>query len=167
MQRPPVTTIHEHRLFLLALARRLGGGRLDPEDLTQDVLERWLRRAPDVGNPRGWMLVVLRHLVVDRLRRRRTRGVILSDAADRVAAEIETAPWWHELDAGAVERELAHLPPALRATFRMFAFEARSYRQIADDQHIARATVGVRISRARALLRRRMTERAGRRAAMR
>jgi len=155
---PSSSAIHEHRHFVVTVARRLGRGRFDPEDLAQDVLERWLRapRSAQIANPQGWMRVVLRHLLIDRLRRGRSAQLILTDGSNEAAAEPEPAPWWHDLDVGAVERELSSLSPPLRDTFRMFAFEARSYKQIARQLNIAVATVGVRISRARALLKQRL-----------
>jgi DNA-directed RNA polymerase specialized sigma24 family protein len=105
------------------------------------------------------MQVVLRRLVIDRLRRRRTSRLIFSERVDQVAVETQAAPWWHDLEVDTVEGELAHLPSALRDTFRMFCFEARDYKQIARQQNVAIGTVGARISRARALLRQRLSER--------
>lgn len=155
-------SLHEHRRFVIGAARRLGRGELDPEDLAQDVLERWLRTAPErgaVSNPRGWMLVVLRHLVIDRRRRRRLVQVEPDGGIDEVSVEVEPRPWWYGVSIDAVERELAALPAALRETFRLFAFEARSYKQIARQLGIAPGTVGARINRARSLIRHRLVSR--------
>lgn len=154
--------IAEHRQFVVGMARGMGRGRIDPDDLAQDVLERWLRsssRHPPVNNPRAWLVVVLRRLVIDRLRRQRASPEISIDCATVAAEERAAAPWWTDLDAKAIEHELSHLPPALRETFELFTFEAKSYREIATQLKIAMGTVGVRISRARALLKRRFTER--------
>ncbi|TMQ16847.1 MAG: RNA polymerase sigma factor [Deltaproteobacteria bacterium] len=158
----PVSMIHEHRRYVVGLARRFGRGCSDPEDLAQDVLERWVRSAPyraPVDNPQAWMGVVLRHLIIDRLRHNRAARVVVNDEVDGVAAETAARPWWQDLDTSAIEREVSALPPALRETFRMFAFESRSYKDIARQLNIAKGTVGVRISRARALLKQRLTER--------
>jgi RNA polymerase sigma-70 factor (ECF subfamily) len=153
--------LNEHREFVMRLARHLGRGRVDPEDLAQDVLERWLRCSPRAGsihNPQAWMAVVLRRLLIDRMRRRHAAREVPVDAATPLAAEREARPWWRELDDDAVERELSTLPAALRETFQLFTFEARSYEQIARDLKIAKGTVGTRISRARALLKQRLIE---------
>jgi DNA-directed RNA polymerase specialized sigma24 family protein len=101
---------------------------------------------------------VLRRLVVDRLRRRRTAAEVPADCAALPGAEPDAPPWWSDLPAGVLQRELGRLPPTLRETFELFSFQARSYQQIADQQNIAMGTVGTRINRARALLRRRLTE---------
>lgn len=152
----------ELRRFAVGLARRLGRGAFDPEDLAHEVLERWLRCAPGlpaVANPRAWITVVLRRLLVDRMRRRRAAAEVPADCAGFAMAEPDAAPWWQQLEVGAVRRELGRLPPALRETFELFSFEARSYQQIAYQLNIATGTVGTRISRARALLRRRLIAR--------
>jgi RNA polymerase sigma-70 factor (ECF subfamily) len=153
--------LHEHRRFMIRLARQLGRGRVDAEDLAQDVLERWLRSAHDgaIHNPQAWMAVVLRRLMIDQLRRQRAAREVAVDDAAALVVEREIGPWWHELDADIVERELSQLPATLRQTFALFTFEARSYEQIARDLKIAKGTVGTRISRARALLKQRLTER--------
>jgi RNA polymerase sigma-70 factor, ECF subfamily len=156
-------TIAEHRRFLVKLARGLGRGQIDPEDLAHDVLERWVRSAPrmssPIANPQAWMTVVVRRLLVDRLRRQRASPEISADGTGLVAVESEATPWWNHLDADVVTRELSGLPLALRETFELFSFEGRSYRQIAGQLNIAKGTVGVRISRARALLKQRLVER--------
>ena len=154
--------LDDHRQFVMRLARHLGRGRVDPEDLAQDVLERWLRNSADAGsihNPQAWMAVVLRRLLIDRIRRRRAAREVPVDDTAALTADRVVSTWWRELDDDAVERELSTLPAALRETFELFTFEARSYDQIARDLKIAKGTVGTRISRARALLRQRLIAR--------
>jgi RNA polymerase sigma factor (sigma-70 family) len=166
---------------MVGLAQSLARGRVDAEDLAQDVFERWLRSVPHprveaandpadaapassaVANPQAWMALVLRRLLIDRLRRQ-SRELVLHRIAPPVTAsadERDSKPWWAELDPSAIEHELGRLPPALRETFRLFTFKRRSYAQIARELAIAPATVGTRISRARALLKQRLTARAG------
>ena len=152
----------ELRRFAVMLARRLGRGQFDAEDLAHEALERWLRSAPQlaaVANPRAWITVVLRRLLVDRLRRRRAAAEVFADCTALAVIEPDTAPWWQQIEVGVVRRELGRLPPALRETFELFSFEARSYQEIAYQLNIAMGTVGTRISRARALLKRRLSER--------
>jgi RNA polymerase sigma-70 factor (ECF subfamily) len=149
------------RRFAVMVARRLGRGQFDPEDLAHEALERWLRGAPRltaVANPRAWITVVLRRLLVDRMRRRRAAAEVSTDCAALAMVEPDAQPWWHHIEVGVVRRELGRLPPALRLTFELFSFEARSYQEIAYQLNIATGTVGTRISRARALLRRWLLE---------
>ena len=149
------------RRYAVVLARKLCRGQFDPEDLAHEVLERWLRYAPrmaPVVDPRAWVTVVLRRLLVDRLRRRRAAAEVPTEGMALAVVEPEPAPWWCDIELGVLRRELGRLPPALRETFELFSFQARSYQQIACELNIAMGTVGTRISRARALLRRRLSD---------
>jgi RNA polymerase sigma-70 factor (ECF subfamily) len=148
------------RRYAVLLARKLSRGQFDPEDLAHEVLERWLRYAPHapVVDPRAWVTVVLRRLLVDRLRRRRAAAEVPTEGMALAVVEPEPAPWWCDIELGVLRRELRRLPPALRETFELFSFQARSYQQIACELNIAMGTVGTRISRARALLRRRLSD---------
>ena len=146
------------RRYAVMLARKLSRGQFDPEDLAHEVLVRWLR-TPRVGvDPRAWVTVVLRRLLVDRLRRRRAAAEVPAEGMALAVVEPEPMPWWCDIELAVVRRELGRLPPALRETFELFSFQARSYQQIACALNIAMGTVGTRISRARALLRRRLSD---------
>lgn len=156
-----IDAIREHCEFVHGLARALSRGRADHEDLAQEAMERWLRARPGLPtgtNHQAWLTTVLRNLLIDRLRRRATRREQPIDSA-RIPATSHAAPWWQELGAADVDRELAKLPSRQRATFRMFAFEGKSYDEIAGQQAIARSTVGTRILRARQRLRELLEER--------
>ncbi|MBK7535664.1 MAG: RNA polymerase sigma factor [Myxococcales bacterium] len=144
--------LRESWKYLVALARRFGRGGLDPEDLAQDVFERWLRAAPGLApsiRPRAWMTVVLRNLAIDRVRRRRAAPELLADCARVPANDGEAAPWWRELNLVEVSAALEELPPALRTTFVLFEVEDKTYDQIAQELQISKSTVGVRVLRAR------------------
>jgi RNA polymerase sigma-70 factor, ECF subfamily len=147
------------RRYAVMLARKLTRGQFDPEDLAHEVLERWLRRMPrGPVDPRAWVTVVLRRLLVDRLRRRRAAAEVPAEGMALAVVEPDPVPWWCDIELAAVHRELGRLPPALRETFELFSFQARSYQQIAGELNIAMGTVGARINRARALLRRRLSD---------
>jgi RNA polymerase sigma-70 factor (ECF subfamily) len=138
------------------MARRIGNGCLDPEDLAQEVLERWTRaapRLPPTTNPLAWMIVVLRRLAIDQLRHQRVTAPVAADDSRLATAEREPAPWWLELELADVVRVLGELPEPLRGTFRRFAIDGQSYHEIASELQISPATVGVRVLRARRKLR--------------
>src|SRR5882672_5393153 len=128
------------RRYAVMLARKLSRGQFDPEDLAHEVLERWLRCAPraaPVVDPHAWVAVVLRRLLVDRLRRRRAAAEVPAEGMALAAVEPEPVPWWCNIELGVLRRELGRLPPALRETFELFSFQARSYQQIAGELNIA------------------------------
>lgn len=156
--------LREHWNYLAAMARRFRGGRLEPEDLAQEVFERWLRAAPGLApsiSPRAWMTVALRNLAIDGMRRRRSCPAAVGDCAHVPAIEREAAPWWSELEAVDVASMLGALPPALRATFVLFELEGKNYQQISRDLQISKSTVGVRLLRARRRLKQMLTARSG------
>lgn len=147
---------------MVKLAHRIGRGSLDAEDLAQEVLERWTRAAPHLppnANPRAWMTVVLRRLAIDQLRRRSVWSTVSADERRLPEVDREPSPWWHELDVTDVVRVLGELPETLRGAFQQFALEGKSYDEIARDLRIAKATVGVRVLRARLQLRRLLSAR--------
>lgn len=142
----------EHREYIVRMARRLGRGQLDPEDLAHDVLERWTRASPRLPantNPLAWMTVVLRRHAIDQLRRRGVWAAVTADDRQLPAVEVDPPAWWLELGITDVASVLGELPAALRVTFQRFELEGKSYDEIASELRIARATVGVRVLRAR------------------
>lgn len=142
-----------HYSFLLGLARKLCRSHFDPEDLVQDTLEKavhHLHELPADANHRAWMARVLTNLFLDRARRRAARPVETAIDDDAVASTAPDArAWWEDLDADAVRAKVRELPPELREAFTLFAFEGRSYVEIAAQLGIAKATVGTRVLRAR------------------
>jgi RNA polymerase sigma-70 factor (ECF subfamily) len=154
--------VREHWQYVVGVARRFGHGRLDPEDLAQDVFERWAREAPRLPpttNRLAWMTVVLRRLAIDQLRRRRVSSKAFHECSLVLAAEHDPAPWWLELETVDVARVLGELPGAERAAFELFELQGKSYEEIARALGIAKATVGVRLLRARRRLKRLLSAR--------
>ncbi len=117
---------------LLAVGRRMLGGRREAEDLVHDVfLEAW-RRAdgydPSRGSVRAWLLVRLRSRAMDR-HRAASGGPMPIDQLDERAAEGEDpalAP-----DRAAVRRALERLPSEQRAVLELGYFHGLSSSEIA------------------------------------
>jgi len=143
----------EHGDYVRALARKLCRSQVDPDDLAQDLFERVLRTdMPDGANERAWISRIMHNLFIDKLRRRAARP------EQPVDAEIPEAPreervWWEMLTEREVRAKLALLPEDQRVTFELFAFQGKSYDEIAAKLKIAKNTVGTRILRARTRLR--------------
>jgi RNA polymerase sigma-70 factor, ECF subfamily len=153
----------EHGEYLQGLARRLCRTNLDPDDLLQDVFEKTVRSPasiPDGANERAWLSRVMHNLFIDKLRRKHARREepMTSDVA---GLNDDTGPWWEKLTAEEVRAQLNKLPEDQRATFELFAFEGRSYDEIAAALNIAKGTVGSRILRARTRLKELLTKERG------
>ena len=71
--------VNEHGAAMLAYATRLTNDRAEAEDIVQDALVRawraWHRvgLGPEDGSLRGWLLTIVRNLVIDKKRARSSR----------------------------------------------------------------------------------------------
>lgn len=147
--------------ILRVVARGLSRDPGEIEDLVQDAYERALRSIDKIdpgGNPRGWMVTILHNLHIDRCRRRaRMKPHVSCDEVPIAAPELAPAPAWSAITADDVRRATARLPDELRITYSMFALEGRSYQEVSEALGIPKATVGTRLSRARARLKELLT----------
>lgn len=151
-----------HGAFLTGLAHQLCRGQLDPEDLVQDVFEKTMQGAhaiPAGANERAWLARVLRNVFIDRLRRISARREQPIEEDHEMTGESDA--WWAALTTEAIREQLAKLPADQRVTFERFAFEGKSYDEIAAELAIAKGTVGTRILRARLRLRELLTAERG------
>jgi RNA polymerase sigma-70 factor (ECF subfamily) len=147
---------------LRAVARNLVRNATEVEDLVQDVFEKALRsldRIDLAANPRGWMVTILHNLHIDRCRQRaRMRPHVPCDEVPiAFVPEDSDVPVWSAITTEDVRRAAANLPDDLREVYVMFALEGRSYIEVADRLGIPKATVGTRLSRARARLKQLLT----------
>jgi RNA polymerase sigma-70 factor (ECF subfamily) len=142
---------------LFAVARGLCRDPAAADDLVQDTLERALRSIATLDlehNPRSWLVAILYNLHIDRCRQRaRAQPHIPCDDLPLVAPDPDV-PRWSTLTADDVLRAAQRLPDELRAVYLLFAFERRSYVEISAALRIPKSTVGTRVLRARAHLKR-------------
>ncbi|MBL8627159.1 MAG: RNA polymerase sigma factor [Myxococcales bacterium] len=146
----------EHAAFLRGLARKLCRGTFDPEDLVQDVLMKAVAnfdRLPADVNHGAWMARVMQNLFIDRLRSRASQRPIPIDDVVVAAPPPDEPTWWERLAREDVAAAVKQLPPELGRAFELFAFEGRSYKEIAAALDVPVATVGTRVLRARRRLR--------------
>ena len=163
LRRRTEALFRDHGTYLQGLARRLCRSHFDPDDLVQDVLEKTVRSPqaiPPGANERAWLSRVLHNLFIDRLRRKQARR------EDPIAVEVPAAPgeehaWWESLTLGDIRAKLEQISEEQRVTFELFAFEGKSYDEIAARLGIAKATVGTRILRARTRLKELLTKERG------
>lgn len=141
---------------LLAVALRLCGHPADATDLVQDTYERALgaipRLRPDT-NLAAYLVTVLHHLFIDRVRRRKVEGLADPSALDAaVAPEPDAPPQWLQIEDEQLAAAVARLEPDFRDVFVLHA-RGLSYQEIATRLGIPRPTVGTRLARARRKLR--------------
>ena len=158
----------EHRSELIAHASRILKDRAKAEEVIQDALIKVMLAAPELestDHALGYMHRTIENLCIDifRIEGRRPNLVLLDDSA----AELEST--WVDNedhvdviaaadDAAIVRQALAMLSPAERAALVMWEMEGRSTSEIAAELGIKESAVRHTVSRARASLRRVMSE---------
>jgi RNA polymerase sigma factor (sigma-70 family) len=158
----------EHRSELIAHASRILKDRAKAEEVIQDALIKVMLAAPELestDHALGYMHRTIENLCIDifRIEGRRPNLVVLDDAS----AELEST-WVDNKDhvdviaaaddAAIVRQALAMLSPAERAALVMWEMEGRSTSEIASELGIKESAVRHTVSRARASLRKVMSE---------
>ena len=158
----------EHRSELIAHASRILKDSAKAEEVIQDALIKVMLAAPELestDHALGYMHRTIENLCIDifRIEGRRPNLVVLDDAS----AELEST--WIDNedhvdviaaadDAAIVRQALAMLSPAERAALVMWEMEGRSTAEIAAELGIKESAVRHTVSRARASLRKVMSE---------
>jgi RNA polymerase sigma factor (sigma-70 family) len=158
----------EHRSELIAHASRILKDSAKAEEVIQDALIKVMLAAPELeseDHALGYMHRTIENLCIDifRMEGRRPNLVVLDDSS----AELEST--WVDSkdyvdviaaadDAAIVRQALAMLSPAERAALVMWEMEGRSTKEIAAELGIKESAVRHTVSRARASLRRVMSE---------
>jgi RNA polymerase sigma factor (sigma-70 family) len=158
----------EHRTELHAHASRVLKDYARAEEVIQDALIKVMLAAPELesaDHALSYMHRTIENLCIDifRIEGRRPNLVVLDDAT----AEVEST--WRENndhsdaiaaadDAAIVRQALAMLSPAERAALVMWEMEGRSTEEIARELGIKESAVRHTVSRARASLRRVLSE---------
>ena len=158
----------EHRSELIAHASRILKDRAKAEEVIQDALIKVMLAAPELestDHALGYIHRTIENLCIDifRIEGRRPNLVVLDDAS----SELEST-WVDNKDhvdviaaaddAAIVRQALAMLSPAERAALVMWEMEGRSTSEIASELGIKESAVRHTVSRARASLRKVMSE---------
>jgi RNA polymerase sigma factor (sigma-70 family) len=158
----------EHRSELLAHANRVLKDSAKAEEITQDALIKFMLAAPELASDDhalSYLHRTIENLCIDlfRIEGRRPHLVLLDDATAEVEAQWQddgdhSAVLSAAEDAAIVRQALSMLSPAERAALVMWEVEGRSTEEIAAELGIKTAAVRHTVSRARASLRRILSE---------
>jgi RNA polymerase sigma factor (sigma-70 family) len=158
----------EHRSELLAHANRVLKDSAKAEELTQDSLIKFMLAAPELESEEhalSYLHRTIENLCIDyfRMEGRRPNLVVIDDAQAEVEATWQVSGDHSEVisqaeDAAIIRQALALLSPAERAALVMWEMEGRSTEEIAAELGIKESAVRHTVSRARASLRRVLSE---------
>jgi RNA polymerase sigma factor (sigma-70 family) len=158
----------KNRSELIAHAYRILKDKAKAEEVIQEALVKFMLAAPELdsdGHALSYLHRTIENLCVDlfRAENRRPNLVALDDAT----AEVESTwqiPGDHSVsisaaeDAAIIRQALSLLSPAERAALVMWEVEGRSTKEIAKELGIKESAVRHTVSRARASLRRVLSE---------
>jgi RNA polymerase sigma factor (sigma-70 family) len=141
------------------LARWLTGNRADAEDVVQDAFLRAFRGIGNLsdGNPRAWVLTIVRHAAYQWLRKNRPAALVFVEDLEGVTRarsdepEVETpeAALIAKTEATQLEKAIAALPVIPRETLVLREVQGLAYREIAEVTGVPIGTVMSRLARAR------------------
>ena len=154
-----------HLVDAFRLARWLAGSRADAEDIVQEASMRAFKniRGFSGGDPRAWVLTIVRNTSYSWLAKNRPKLLVLSEDLDqRTQESIERAandePQTPEtaliakLEGQQVRRAMASLPAPFREVLVLREIHDLDYRTIAEVAALPIGTVMSRLARARRLL---------------
>jgi RNA polymerase sigma factor (sigma-70 family) len=158
----------QNRSELLAHANRIVKDKAKAEEITQEALVKFMLAAPELssdGHCLSYLHRTIENLCIDLFRAESRRPNLV--ALDDVTAEVESA--WQisgdhsaEIsaaeDAAIIRQALSLLSPAERAALVMWEVEGRSTKEIAKELGIKESAVRHTVSRARASLRKVLSE---------
>jgi RNA polymerase sigma-70 factor (ECF subfamily) len=136
-----------HRVLAYSLALRSLGNPTDAEDVVQEAFLNVWRAAgtyrADRSTPRSWILSIVHHRAIDKLRSRKSRvqpvaleaGMNVPDSAD-VWREVSS-----KLSSDDVRDALRTLPDEQRQTIELAYFEGYTHVQISELMNVPLGTV--------------------------
>jgi RNA polymerase sigma-70 factor (ECF subfamily) len=149
-----------HGRSLQAKALSFTGNRETARDLVQASYERALRAQPlwpSDGKALRWLYVVMKNLHLDQMRARGHRREVPADGIED-RGHLPEANLPAAVTRQQIEKSLTVLSARLRPVYELHALEGYSYAEIALRLRLPAATVGTRIFRARAQLRRALVD---------
>ncbi len=143
------------------LARWLTGNRTDAEDVVQDASLRAFRAIREFagGNPRSWLLSIVRNTAYSWLRKNRPATVVTVEDLEAVElqqtnpgepnSETPEAALIAKVDTEQLRAAIEALPTPFRETLVLRDIEGLDYREIAETTEVPIGTVMSRLARAR------------------
>ncbi len=148
--------IEQHSTLLYRYAYRLTGNSHEAEDLAQQtylLAQKRGHQLRDVPAARNWLLTILRNVFLKSKRQRSGRSLEVIEEPC-----IPEATWDSVIDREQLQLALLELSEEFRSPLVLYYFEDFSYQQIAEHMSVPIGTIMSRLSRAKAFLKKRLTE---------
>jgi RNA polymerase sigma-70 factor (ECF subfamily) len=152
--------IEQFAELLYRYAYRLTGNAADAEDLTQQTFLRAHQKSHqlrEASAARWWLCSIMRNTFLSS--RRHAEMTVSLEVVDE-SAFVEEPPD-SLIEPAELQKALLELTEEFRSPVILYYFEEFSYQEIADQMGVPIGTVMSRLSRAKAFLRRQLSESAG------
>jgi RNA polymerase sigma-70 factor, ECF subfamily len=154
---------------LLSLCFRYCGKIEDAEDVLHDGFIKIIKnghsfQSRNVGSFEGWMKKIMVNTALNFLRdhAKEKRFIDIDPIYDRINISEEEENQFEELtgkiDQKSVMNMICELPPGYRTVFNLYVFESYTHREIAQELNISENTSKSQLSKARGLLKKRISE---------
>ena len=153
--------VDDHYEALYRFALSLAKNRENAADLVQQTFCIWAQKGDqlrDRSKAKTWLFTTLHREFLTQVRRskRYADGELTDELIERVGAEEDDAE--RQMDGQRVIELLGELEETFRAPITLFFLQQHSYKEIAEILDIPIGTVMSRISRAKEMLKKRMTQ---------
>ncbi len=153
---------------LLGLCCRYCECREDAEDVLHEGFMKILKNLPSFrarngGSLLAWMKRIMVNTALNHLRDRHRKLTVPDQYTADKETETQEEPGFFESMSGritseAILRMITELPAGYRAVFNMYVFEGYSHREIASVVHCSESTSKSQLSKARAMLRKKIEQ---------
>ena len=157
------TILEQRRQFLGFLERRVGDAAA-AEDILQAATMRALRHEDEFEGDESvvaWFYRVLRNAVIDYYRRRGAEGKALEAWGREMDGAAHPSHEVHEQICGCLGGVVDGLKPEYAEVIRAVDLEEKPLTEFAKERGLSASNAGVRAHRARAALKKRLTETCG------
>ncbi|MFC4232016.1 RNA polymerase sigma factor [Parasediminibacterium paludis] len=150
---------HQFSKAMFNICIRMAGNRSDAEDILQDAFIlafKSLHQLKDALTFGGW----LRRIVVNECIKHSKKSFYWQDweEADHEHRTEDAVEWWQDIDMAIIHQQIKALPDGCRQVFNLYVLENYSHKQIAENLGISEGTSKSQYSRAKQLLKERITK---------
>lgn len=152
--------VHRWSARVLAVCHARIGNASAAEDLAQDTLLRALRALGSIREPDrfgAWICGIATRTCLDWLKSKQ-RTEVSTEALHELAGEARSTGESSHEDSDRLFQEIGQLPAECREVLMLYYYSESSYQELAEMIGVSAATINARLTKARKLLRHRLSE---------
>lgn len=134
---------HKYYPVLLGLLCRYTNSTEDAEDLLQDAFVKIFNSINTLQNPESiepWMKKIAVNMALTHLRKKKKLTDIYKEIPAEINDENDDFSWASNISADDLHKEISRLPVGYRTVINLYAIEAYSHKEIANQLNISENT---------------------------